>query len=113
MREEHLQKKEKKMINNLKDKDLAYFERDQLVLYLSKLFPSWLERHPDNDLNWENDWRNIVFIQFPEGLFSWHIADYELDYFNHLSFKEGNSWGGETSEQKYDLLRQKTSTFVK
>lgn len=90
----------------LTGKDLAYWERNQLVLYLTKLFPSWLERHPNEDVNWEHDWRNIVFIQFPEGLFSWHIHDFEFDYFNHLSFKEGNSWDGCTSEQKYNRLRK-------
>ncbi len=90
---------------NLKGKDLAYWERNQLVLYLTKLFPSWLERHPIEDFEWEDDWRNIVFIDTPEGIFSWHIHDFEYEYFNHLNYREGNSWDGSSTEQKYNKLR--------
>lgn len=92
-------------MNNLKGKDLAYWERNQLVLYLSKIFPSWLEKHPEKDDNWEKDWRNIVFINFPEGKFSWHIHDTEICYFSHLKYKSGDSWDGSTSEEKYFILR--------
>ena len=91
---------------DIEGKDLAYWERNQLVCYLSKLFPAWLEKHPE-DPNWEKDWRNIVFIQLPEDLASWHIHDSELKYFDHLKFREGNSWNGHTLEEKYDLLRKR------
>lgn len=91
----------------LTGKDLAYWERNQLVCYLSKIFPSWIERHPSEDTEWEDDWRNIIFIQFPEGLFSWHIHDFETDYFKHLSFREDNSWDGSTTEEKYERLMKK------
>jgi len=90
----------------LTGKDLAYWERNQLVLYLSKIFPSWKERHPDEDIEWENDYKNIIFIQFPEGLFSWHISDSELDYFKHLKFKVGNSWNGTTTQEKYQTMNK-------
>lgn len=96
------------IFTQLKGKDLAYWERNQLVVYLSKLYPSWIEHHPIEDTTWENDWRNIVFIQFPEGLYSWHIHDSEIEYFSHLSFREGNSWDGSTIEQKYNALRKKS-----
>lgn len=88
----------------LTGKDLAYWERNQLVLYLSKIFPSWLEKHPIEDIEWETEWRNIVFIQFPEGKYSWHIHDSEFEYFNYLSFKQGNSWDGSSTEEKYKKL---------
>ena len=88
----------------LEGKDLAYWERNQLVCYLTKHFPAWIEKHPLEDKDWENEWRNIVFIEFKEGVFSWHIHDSELKYFKNLQFKKGNSWKGETREQKYQLL---------
>ena len=97
----------KKMV--MSEKDFAYWERNQLVLYLTKLFPSWLEIHPREDEKWESDWRNIVFVKFPEGLYSWHIHDSEIPYFKHLKFKEGNSWDGSTTQEKYDCLREKMS----
>ena len=89
----------------LKGRDLAYWERNQLILYLTKLFPSWLERHPSEDIEWEDDWRNIVFIETPEGICCWHFHDFEYDYFSHLKFREGNSWDGSSTFQKYDKLR--------
>jgi hypothetical protein len=35
-------------------KDAAYAERDRLVCALSKVFPAWLERHPEADTSWED-----------------------------------------------------------
>ena len=67
-------------------KELAYWERNQLVAHLSKIYPSWLEKHPEEDISWEADWRNIVFIKTPGGQCSWHIHDSELPYFPHLRF---------------------------
>lgn len=99
-------------ISNLSGKDLAYWERNQLLLYLTNIFPSWLEKHPIEDIEWETNWRNIVFIKFPEGNFSWHIQDNEYKYFKHLPFIEGNSWDGKTREEKYFLLREKTVNII-
>ena len=91
--------------NDLEREDKPYWERNQLVLYLSKIYPSWLETHPSADMEWEDAWRKIVFIEFPEGKYSWHIHDSELTYFKHLSFNRGNSWDGSTTQEKYDKLR--------
>lgn len=82
-------------------KDAAYSERDRLVCALSKLLPSHIERHPDSDITWEDDWRWIVFVQFPAGQASWHIHDSELYWFDHLERRDGNSWDGHTAAEKY------------
>lgn len=101
-----------------KSKDQAYWERNQLVAALSKLFPAWLSRHPYDDKNWENDWRWIVFIEIPTmewtGIpdnrvdltrqLSWHIHDSELPNFAHLTMKE-NVWDGHSTEEKYRRLQ--------
>ena len=84
-----------------KQKDGAYEERNRLVAALSKLLPSWLERHPEEDVDWEDDWRWIVFIDPPSGQMSWHIHDSELEWFNHLTRRIGNRWDGHTVEAKY------------
>ena len=65
-------------------KSAAYHERNQLVAYLASLFPACLERHPEEDRDWEDDWRWIVFIHHPEGQLSWHIHDSELSLFDHV-----------------------------
>jgi len=86
-------------------KDNAYRERDLLVCALSKLFRSHLGRHPDDDTEWENDWRWIVFIDLPTGQASWHIHDSELHLFEHLTHHIGpSSWDGHTTEEKYNRL---------
>jgi hypothetical protein len=89
------------------EKDQAYWERNQLVCYLSKLFPSWIEYHPEQDIKWEKDWQNIVFIKFPEGIFSWHIHISEIFDFGHLRVFQGNSWDGTTTDEKYNKLKMR------
>ena len=90
-------------------KDHAYWERNQLVAALSKIYPAWLARHPESDTTWDADWRWIVFIQLPEvggehwQQLTWHIHDTDLQYFSHLSVKQ-NTWDGHTSEEKYKRL---------
>jgi len=85
-------------------KDGAYSERNRLVAALSKLFPSWIEWHSEEDTTWDNDWRNIVYINLPTGQVSWHIQDGEIDHFQHLTKKVGSSWDGHTTDEKYKRL---------
>ncbi len=90
-----------------KQKDIAYAERDQLVAALSKLFPSHLERHPDEDTTWEDAWRWIVMVQLPTGQASWHIHDSELPIFAHLVRDiVHHTWDGHTTEEKYKRLAE-------
>lgn len=81
-----------------KQKDLAYSERNKLVALLSKVFPSSIEKHEGED--WEDDWRNVVFIWLPTGQCSWHIHDSELPMFSHLT-SDGKKWDGHSNEEKY------------
>jgi hypothetical protein len=103
-------------------KDNAYHERNMLVAALSRLFPASLERHPDDDTEWDDDWRWIVFIELPNGVdwdkekgrftgaryhvASWHIHDSELGLFDHLPRLSGRfKWDGHTTEEKYERLK--------
>ena len=107
-------------------KNQAYWERNQLVAALSKIYPSWLEKHPKKDKNWDKEWRTIVFIEIPttylankyvQGGFmmydiyqlSWHLHDDDVSDFDHLEMRKGNSWDGHTSEEKYQRLRNLTN----
>jgi len=89
-------------------KDGAYKERDALVCALSKVFRSWLSRHPSTDTTWDDDWRWIVFVQLPTGQATWHIHDSELPMFEHLQVVKGNVWDGHTTEEKYRRLAATT-----
>lgn len=87
-------------------KDGAYSERDKLVCALSKLLLSWLERHPEEDAEWEDDWRWIVVVNAvgSQRQMTWHIHDSELEWFDHLDRMGGHSWDGHTTEEKYERL---------
>lgn len=102
-----------------KEKDKAYWERNQLVSALSKIFPAHLSKHPEEDKEWDDDWRTIVFMEIPthyrvredEKLekdfphqISWHIHDTDIPMFDHLKYKD-NLWDGHDTEMKYQRLR--------
>jgi hypothetical protein len=86
-------------------KDNAYTERNHLVCYLSKIFPSYLERHPEADKEWKDDWRWIVFLYLPTGQATWHIHDSHLSMFDHLKRNQGKVWDGHTTEEKYERMQ--------
>ena len=100
-----------------KAKDQAYWERNQLVVALSKLFPAWIGYHPAEDKEWEDDWRTIVYIKIPvektffdgrerplhDGQISWHIHDDDKKYFSHLD-PGIEEWDGHSTEEKYNRL---------
>ena len=115
-----LEEQDKKMPTNidkntfeaLNGKELPYFERNQLIALLAKIYPSYLAKHPASDKEWEKDWRNIVFIITPQGQASWHIHDSELVFFKHLSY-ENENWDGHTNYRKYKRLEQIQSKTCK
>ncbi len=84
-----------------KEKDSVYEERNRVVALLASLFPSSLERHPDEDTEWEDDWRWIVFIDLPTGQVSWHIHDSQMSLFANIAPHGGRVWDGHTTEEKY------------
>lgn len=87
-------------------KDNAYWERDQLVAFLSKIYPSWIGWHLGE---WEDDWRNIVYVELPTGQVSWHIHSKELSNFTHLKQDFTKKWDGHTTEEKYKRLNKLNS----
>jgi len=104
-----------------KEKDNAYWERNQLVAALSKLLPSHMAKHPKDDKEWEDDWRNIVVMHVPLELthfadvvdqpvpsdiqVTWHIHDHDMPMFDHLGEDPSYQWDGHTTEEKYRRLR--------
>lgn len=99
-----LNKQNTLMENLRKGKDEAYTERNKLVAALSKLFPAYLGRHEETDLNWGKEWLNIVYIELPTGQVSWHIHEDLLPLFAHLDYDLKKKWDGHTTEEKYDRL---------
>jgi len=106
------------------DKDLAYWERNQLVAAFSKIYPSFLDKHDEKDKDWDPQWRTIVYVYIPAGepqpykdthiqlddgkwyyQLSWHIHDSDIPHFDHLGYNHLRSWDGHATEQKYKRLR--------
>lgn len=101
-------------------KDQAYWERNQLVAALSKIYPSSLGKHPISDKTWDKDWRNVVYITIPVECvhflpmslpyivkplqLSWHLHNDDVVYFKHLR-RSKTKWDGHTTDQKYDRLK--------
>lgn len=106
-----------------KEKDQAYWERNQLIVFLSKQHPAHLQRDTGQALHW----RNVVCIHLVAGItktsglkqindtkfvkdetlremqFAWHIHDKELKYFKHLKMRPTH-YDGHTTEEKYTNL---------
>jgi len=79
----------------------VYAERDRLVSFLTRIYPSYLAPAPDAEpgFNW------IVYVDTPEGQLSWHVADHEIDgFFSHLKKIHVQSWDGHSTEEKYRRL---------
>jgi hypothetical protein len=83
-------------------KDQAYWERNQLVRFLTTVLPSFRMIH-EYDPEWDPDWMNIIVVQTNEGQLSWHIHNNELPMFKHLLLTEAK-WDGHTTEEKYQRL---------
>lgn len=82
----------------------AYTERNRLVAFLTRLYPSWIGLLVASDSTWENEWRTIIYIATPAGQMSWHVHDDDLHLFTHLSVDLDRKWDGHTTEQKYERL---------
>lgn len=94
-------------------KNQAYSERNQCVALAARLalavgWNTGLGRHVGDP--WEDDWRNIVFIDLPAGQVSWHIHDSELYLFAFLPPYKGK-WDGHTTEEKYGRLKVPFDAF--
>ena len=87
-------------------KDQAYRERNLLVAFVTRVYPSHLMRHPAADTPWEDDWRWIVCVHSPTGQMTWHIHDDDVGLFEPLVM-EGElpgHWDGHTTADKYERL---------
>lgn len=86
----------------MSESDRAYSERNRLVAYLARCFPSGLRK---TDIpGWDPCWHNCVFIDTPLGQMSWHFHDDDAHLFEGMLPYE-KPWDGHTTEQKYERLQ--------
>lgn len=87
------------------EKNAAYAERNQCISLLARMalamgLKAGQAEHPSSDATWEQDWRNIVFIELPTGQVSWHFHDSEGPLFNGLP-KYTAPWDLHSTAEKY------------
>lgn len=84
-------------------KDDAYAERDKCLVLMALMaqrlgLKVGIGQHVGED--WDDDWRNILFIDLPTGQVSWHIHDSETLWFYFVGAYDGE-WDGHTTDEKY------------
>lgn len=92
----------------VQQKDNAYAERNKCVALIARMaialgLRAGLGRHEEEDKSWEDDWRNIVFVDLSSGQVSWHIHDSDLPMFEFLPQYNG-TWDCHTTEEKYQRV---------
>jgi hypothetical protein len=88
--------------------DKVYDERNHLVALLARMYPSGLKRTAIE--NWDPEWHNCVYIEFPWGQASWHFHDRDAYLFQGLP-EYHRQWDGHTTEQKYEAIRNGITTY--
>src|SRR5678815_1457495 len=83
----------------------ALFERDALIAVLSKVWPSHLMRHPNDDAAWfkSHSQSLIVCVHSPAGRLAWHIADEDAPRFAHLKMRD-HEWIPADGAERYERL---------
>jgi len=92
------------------DLDQAYTERNRLVAFLARCFPSGLRR---TDIpGWDEAWHGCVFIDTPEGQMSWHYHDKDAFLFVGLP-PYTKPWDEHGTAEKYERLAMLTTRVGK
>lgn len=79
----------------------AYTERNRLVAFLTRLYPSGVARTAIP--GWHPNWHGCVYVDSPAGQLSWHYHDDDAHLFSHLLPYE-KPWDGHSTDEKYERL---------
>lgn len=89
----------------------VYRERDLVLAMVAHIakdagYTVGLRLHEDDSKQqWEDEWRNVLFIELPTGQCSWHMHASELEYFKHLGYYP-KSWDKHSTEEKYERVKK-------
>lgn len=92
------------------DKDKAYRERNLVLALLVECLKRGMTSNEigikqDDREDWEDEWRNVLFIDLPTGQISWHLHKSELVNFPNVPKYQGN-YDGHTTEEKYERIKK-------
>ncbi len=74
----------------------AYTQRMMVVRMLALKSGCKFGLGKDDNEDWDDEWRNVVYIDLPEGQVSYHIAPHDMHLFNDFPVYEGK-WDGKFS----------------
>ena len=89
-------------------KDTAYNERNRIVIGFATLakalgWPVGWGWHEGEE--WDDEWRNVLYIDTPAGQVSWHFPEHEVDLLVSAYFgRYEGSWDGHATDEKHDRL---------
>jgi hypothetical protein len=83
------------------DKNSAYFERNNLVAALARVYPSGIRRTSIE--GWDDDWHGCCFIDLPSGQISYHYHNSHAHLFEGLSPYE-TPWDGHDKDTVHARL---------
>jgi hypothetical protein len=90
--------------------DDVYRERACLVALVAALYPSVRAYSDPHEPEW-----SVVYVDSPAGQLSWHIAENDLDLFEHVEFvptvHPRAQWDGHTTEEKYRRLGEVVASY--
>jgi hypothetical protein len=85
--------------------DDVYRERARLVALVAALYPSVRAYADPHEPEW-----SVVYVDSPAGQLSWHIAERDVDLFEHVEFVPPNhsraQWDGHDTKEKYARLAE-------
>jgi hypothetical protein len=86
----------------------AYRERNACVALIARMalalgLKAGIRR--DNGETVRPEFRNLVYIDLPNGQISWHVADTDMDLFEGLPPYNGE-WDGHSVETKYSRMKE-------
>jgi len=89
------------------EKNSIYTERNLCVALIAQYAKSvghkvGIKEHQGED--WEDEWRNVLFIDLPTGQVSWHLHKDELVNFPGIGPYTGE-WDGHDTEGKYRRVK--------
>ena len=84
--------------------DKAYSERMMAVRMLAILSGCVYGLGKDDNEAWEDEWRNVVYIDLPQGQVSWHIAPHDMHLFADFSQYDGK-WDGKFNGGNADFVK--------
>ncbi len=98
---------ENQLNQEIDTRNKAYTERNLCVALIAQYAKSvghkvGIKEHQGED--WEDEWRNVLFIDLPTGQVSWHLHKDELVNFPGIGPYTGE-WDGHDTEGKYRRVK--------